>query len=331
MISTATHIPYRRSKLTFLLKDIFQPPSTGDPRGGEQEELGSVGEKLGSVGEELGSVGKELGSVGEASVSVRVSTATEGLPNFRTAGLQSDAQPPEKELTYTKCAVDSATPQVGAAVTVGAAIGTGRASRFGNIEQCEHIISTIVGAANVDSHVCPSISVGAATNVISQACPSVTSPLTYFIAHLSPMRSHIKHTLNTLDTVTSMLEISQRVDEETKILRGPSAWSRAQVVEFVEQLYDGRYKHLAPYFQNLTGRMLSVEWLGHLERRVVSAGGRPEDAAAIYDAFHELLTRHKQLSKPRSSSNSTSVFRGPPPPSLPLPPHTTPVDAPFTA
>ena len=92
-----------------------------------------------------------------------------------------------------------------------------------------------------------------------------------------------------------MLEISEgRAEREKQGLRGPEAWSAAQVVSFVRDLDGGKLAAIAPYFQNMTGRALSVEWLGHLERRVVAAGGTEEDASKIYEAFHALIANHKR-------------------------------------
>lgn len=44
----------------------------------------------------------------------------------------------------------------------------------------------------------------------------------------------------------------------------------------------------------MTGRVLSNEWLGHVERRVVAAGGSEADAHCIYDAFYEAKVEYKE-------------------------------------
>lgn len=115
-----------------------------------------------------------------------------------------------------------------------------------------------------------------------------------FIAHLNPLRSSIKHTLNTLDYLLFMVEKS-RAELKAATLSGPEAWTKTQTVEWVASLQDGKFQHLAPYFQ-ITGIMLSTEWLGHLERRVCAAGGTENDAREIYEAFHDLKARHKKSS-----------------------------------
>ena len=44
-------------------------------------------------------------------------------------------------------------------------------------------------------------------------------------------------------------------------------------------------------------KLFSVEWRGHVVKRVVAAGGTEGDAEVIYDAFHEHLSRHKEKEK----------------------------------
>ena len=38
----------------------------------------------------------------------------------------------------------------------------------------------------------------------------------------------------------------------------------------------------------MTGKLLSIEWIVHVVKRVVAQGGKEADAHAIYDAFHQL-------------------------------------------
>ena len=40
----------------------------------------------------------------------------------------------------------------------------------------------------------------------------------------------------------------------------------------------GRYEHLAPCFGGFTGKMLAIEWLGHVVKRVAAEGGDEADA-----------------------------------------------------
>ena len=56
----------------------------------------------------------------------------------------------------------------------------------------------------------------------------------------------------------------------------------------------------------MTGKVLGSEWVGHLERRVVAAGGTEQDAHCIYDAFHEAKAAHVQTKKKRASRASAA-------------------------
>ena len=46
-------------------------------------------------------------------------------------------------------------------------------------------------------------------------------------------------------------------------------------------------------FFHISGKVLSVEWIGHLESRVVSAGGSEADANYIYEEFHNIIKFRK--------------------------------------
>jgi hypothetical protein len=59
-----------------------------------------------------------------------------------------------------------------------------------------------------------------------------------------------------------------------------------------------RLSHLADVFC-MTGKVLSNEWLGHLERRVTAAGGTERDAHCIYEEFHAIKAAHKRRAKRR--------------------------------
>jgi hypothetical protein len=147
--------------------------------------------------------------------------------------------------------------------------------------------------------------------------------MTTFIVHVSPMRSSQAHTRNTLEYMAAMIEISRAAQERKKFV-GPEQWTREQVVDWVAQLDHGRFKRLAPSFQ-LTGKMLSVAWLGELIRRVEAAGGSEADcnyicksilrcvasparlilpAGGLDDAFHQELKKAKAS---RSSTGSLPV------------------------
>ena len=119
------------------------------------------------------------------------------------------------------------------------------------------------------------------------------------IAHLSPLRSSIKHTLNTLNFVHEICTRNSRAEAEAHSFKGPLAWTPSDMVAFVAELENGKYKLLSDSF-NLTGKMFSIEWIGHVQRRASAAGGTEADGTAIYDAFHELLGEFNK--KQRNSS-----------------------------
>jgi hypothetical protein len=63
-----------------------------------------------------------------------------------------------------------------------------------------------------------------------------------FLAHLSPYRSALAHTLQTLDFATSLISVSRAEQEAVKCARngGPEAWSASRVQRFVRELEGGR-------------------------------------------------------------------------------------------
>lgn len=129
------------------------------------------------------------------------------------------------------------------------------------------------------------------------------------IAHLAPSRASLKHSENTMNFVASILEKETLAMKEKKSFSGPLAWSKEEMIAFVASLEGGRYAHLASSF-SLTGKLFSVEWIGHVHRRAVAAGGTEAEGEAIYDAFHDLVARHKAASKstrtvPVSSTRSS--------------------------
>jgi hypothetical protein len=113
-------------------------------------------------------------------------------------------------------------------------------------------------------------------------------PLCVVIAHLSPTRSAGKHTASTLEFVHALRGTSRQEIERERFNR-VERWSAAEVVEWVRQLDGGVYAHLSVCFGGFTGKLLSVEWLGHLVKRVRAEGGDEQDAHRIYEAFHEVL------------------------------------------
>ncbi len=54
----------------------------------------------------------------------------------------------------------------------------------------------------------------------------------------------------------------------------------------------GRLNHLVEYF-TVSGKVLSTEWIGHLERRVMAAGGTMDEAHIIYNSFYEVRKQYE--------------------------------------
>ena len=134
------------------------------------------------------------------------------------------------------------------------------------------------------------------TTILSSLWSTVNRASAVLIAHLAPTRSSLKHSMNTLRLVSLIVERDSLADRERKSFSGPLAWSADQMVCYVRTLEDGKFEALADSF-HITGKLFSVEWKGHVERRVVAAGGTEKDAEAIYDAFHEKLRQHKEKEK----------------------------------
>ena len=106
------------------------------------------------------------------------------------------------------------------------------------------------------------------------------------IAHLSPLRSAGKHTGSTLEFVGSLCGVNRQALEKAAFNR-VEQWTPAQVMAWVGELDEGRFARFAVCFSGFTGKLLSVEWLGHLVKRIRAEGGEESDAHRIYEAFHE--------------------------------------------
>lgn len=112
----------------------------------------------------------------------------------------------------------------------------------------------------------------------------------YFIAHFSPALSDIKHSKNTLRVASQMVEGQVgRLEHEKRADTGALRWTSQELAAWVDSL---GYSNLANVF-HISGKVMHGEWIGHVERRVVAAGGTLKDAHIIYDAFHELVAHQK--------------------------------------
>ena len=67
------------------------------------------------------------------------------------------------------------------------------------------------------------------------------------------MRSSLKHTLSTIEFASAIVS-KPRADIEIEQFKGPDAWDKRQVREFVATLDNGKYGHLADVFQ-VTGKV----------------------------------------------------------------------------
>ena len=113
------------------------------------------------------------------------------------------------------------------------------------------------------------------------------------LAHLSPLRSAGKHTASTLEFISS-LNGESRQKKERLAFNSVEQWTAEEVMGWVRGLDGGKYSHLAICFGGFTGKLLAVEWLGHLVKRIRAEGGEEADAHAIYEAFHELHSAAKR-------------------------------------
>jgi hypothetical protein len=96
-----------------------------------------------------------------------------------------------------------------------------------------------------------------------------------------------------------------RATQEKRSFRGPEAWTAQQVQQFVSGLDGGRVRHLAEVFA-ISGKALSSEWIGHIERRVEAAGGTSEEAHIIYDAFYARNQAFKKSQKKHNAAVASS-------------------------
>lgn len=119
-----------------------------------------------------------------------------------------------------------------------------------------------------------------------------TDVKTAFLVHISPMRSSLLHTLNTLTYAEAMIT-STRADKEKKAFQGTDAWSPKKVSTWVGQLDDGKYAAMVDCF-HLSGKMFGAAWINDIVKRTEAAGGTEADANTIYDAFHKVRLEQKK-------------------------------------
>ena len=107
---------------------------------------------------------------------------------------------------------------------------------------------------------------------------------------MAPRRSAGQHTAAALEFARTIGGGAPRAALERRRFNEVERWSAERVVRWVEGLEGGKYAALAPCFGGCTGKTLSLEWLGHIVKRVAAQGGSAEDASAIYEAFHAMHT-----------------------------------------
>ena len=79
---------------------------------------------------------------------------------------------------------------------------------------------------------------------------------TTFVCCVSPLRSALPHSRNSLDYAMAMIETTRAQQDRAKFV-GPETWTKAQMVDFVASLEKGRFRHLAQSFQ-ISGKMMAV-------------------------------------------------------------------------
>ena len=95
------------------------------------------------------------------------------------------------------------------------------------------------------------------------------------LAHVSPLRSAGKHTASTLEFVRCLSGASRQELERCRFNR-VERWTPAEVMAWVRSLDDGAHGALAGCFAGFSGKLLAVEWLGHVIKRVRAEGGEEE-------------------------------------------------------
>ena len=138
------------------------------------------------------------------------------------------------------------------------------------------------------------------------------------MAHLSPLRSAGKHTASTLEFVGALCGVTRQAAERAAFNR-VEQWTPTEVVAWVGALDGGRYAALAGCFTGMTGKLLSVEWLGHVVKSVRAEGGEEADAHRIYEAFHEEHAKAKREARQQRAPAARPAGWAVPPLGAPAP------------
>ena len=133
-----------------------------------------------------------------------------------------------------------------------------------------------------------------------------------FLAHVSPLRSHGQHSVNTLDYVEQMV-VATRDVRERATFNEIEKWSSKKVVEWVRELEGGKYAHLAEAFSRCPGKQLANEFIVDVTKWVEAFGGTEADANAIYDAFKEMWRDAKKAAAKASGGGRGKGKGGGPP------------------
>jgi len=129
-------------------------------------------------------------------------------------------------------------------------------------------------------------------DVLDSENNSALTGTTCFIAHVSPLRTSVPQTMNTLTYAEYMIAASRATTEKAKFA-GPETWSSKKVSAWVGKFHEGRHAKLAEVFV-LGGKQLHIMWKGDVDKRVLAAGGSQADADDIYDTFHEMVREAKK-------------------------------------
>ena len=176
---------------------------------------------------------------------------------------------------------------------------------LGNIKHCLALLRR--ESKSVNAHV-PYRNSKLTTVLKADLSPSSPST-TLLIVHLSPVLSDKNSTRNSLqlarDVGSGSLGRLER--ERVAVAGGCVGWDADTVSKWVAELGQGKFAHLVQHFC-LSGRLLSTEWIGHCERRVVSGGGTVAEAHEIYEAFHKLVESDKIKAKGKSKSGDVGTL-----------------------
>jgi len=122
---------------------------------------------------------------------------------------------------------------------------------------------------------------------------------TAFMVHVSPLKSSLFHTRNTLGYAEAMIA-TNRADREKKAFRGTEAWFPKKVSAWVGKSTVANTHVAMEDSFHLSCKMFGAAWINDIVKRKEAAGGTEADA--IYDAFHKVKLQQKKRGHVASTS-----------------------------